>query len=174
MNGLICEQGLVNYQTEEELDRKVAVAYRAHRAEKFKSRFQVEWVFRKLRNLFVSAKHDKNERPVDHIAFLGLWDTVAAYGLPVDEMTRGVSRYLWPLELPDRQLNPLVRKACHALSLDDERTTFHPLLWDEKPETIADRHPENRFRTDHARSGSPACIPMSAADIRTIRWPMYR
>ena len=138
VNGLICEQGLVNYQTEEELDRKVAVAYRAHRAEKFKSRFQVEWVFRKLRNLFVSAKHDKNERPVDHIAFLGLWDTVAAYGLPVDEMTRGVSRYLWPLELPDRQLNPLVRKACHALSLDDERTTFHPLLWDEKPETIAE------------------------------------
>jgi len=137
VNGLICEQGLVSYQSEEELDRKVATAYRAHRAENFKSRFQVEWVFRKLRNLFVSAKHDKNERPVDHIAFLGLWDTVAAYGLPIDEMTRGVSRYLWPLELPDRQLNPLVRKACHALSLDDERTTFHPLLWDESPETVA-------------------------------------
>ena len=137
VNGLICEQGLVRYRTEEELDRKVATAYRAHRAECFKSRFQIEWVFRKLRNLFVSAKHDKTQRPVDHIAFLGLWDTVAAYGLPVDEMTRGVSRYLWPLELPDRQLNPLVRKACHALSLDDERTTFHPLLWDESPETVA-------------------------------------
>jgi len=137
VNGLICQQGLVSYQTEEELDRKVATAYRAHRAECFKSRFQIEWVFRKLRNLFVSAKHDKTQRPVDHIAFLGLWDTVAAYGLPVDEMTRGVSRYLWPLELPDRQLNPLVRKACHALSLDDERTTFHPLLWDESPETVA-------------------------------------
>ena len=137
VNGLICEQGLVSYQTEEELDRKVAIAYRAHRAEKFKSRFQVEWVFRKLRNLFVSAKHDKHERPVDHIAFLGLWDTVAAYGLPVDEMTRGVSRYLWPLELPDRQLDRRVRKACHALSLDDERTTFHPLLWDERLEKVA-------------------------------------
>lgn len=137
VNGLICEQGLVSYRTEEELDRKVAAAYRAHRAAHFKSRFQIEWVFRKLRNLFVSAHHDKTERPVDHIAFLGLWDTVAAYGLPVDEMTRGVSRYLWPLELPDRQLNPRVRKACHALSLDDERTTFHPLLWDESPETVA-------------------------------------
>ena len=137
VNGLICEQGLVSYQTEEELDRKVAAAYRAHRAQSFKSRFQVEWLFRKLRNLFVSAKHDKHERPVDHMAFLGLWDTVAAYGLPIDEMTRGVSRYLWPLELPDRQLHPLVRKACHALSLDDERTTFHPLLWDESPETPA-------------------------------------
>ena len=37
------------------------------------------------------------------IRFVGLWDTVAAYGLPVDEMTRGVSRYLWPLELPNRR-----------------------------------------------------------------------
>jgi uncharacterized protein (DUF2235 family) len=134
VNGLICEQGLVKYSTEEELDRKVAAAYRQHRAESFKSKFQIEWLFRKLRNIFVSGTHDKNERPVDHIAFLGLWDTVAAYGLPVDEMTRGVSRYLWPLELPDRQLNPRVRKACHALSLDDERTTFHPLLWDESLE----------------------------------------
>jgi uncharacterized protein (DUF2235 family) len=137
VNGLICHQGLVTYRTEEELDRKVAIAYRAHRAESFKSKFQVEWLFRKLRSLFVSARHDKTQRPVDHVAFLGLWDTVAAYGLPIDEMTRGVSRYLWPLELPDRQLHPMVRRACHALALDDERTTFHPLLWDESPETLA-------------------------------------
>src|SRR4249919_2986586 len=153
VNGLICEQGLVRYQTEEELDRKVAVAYRAHRAECFKTRFQVEWVFRKLRNLFVSAKHDKKQRPVDHVAFLGLWDTVAAYGLPVDEMTRGISRYLWPLELPDRQLNPLVRRACHALSLDDERTTFHPLLWDESPETDPERITQAWFAGVHSNVG---------------------
>jgi len=136
LNGLICEQGLVSYRTEEELDEKVAAAYRTHRAETFKSRFQIEWLFRQVRNIFVSSKHDKTQRRIDHVAFLGLWDTVAAYGLPVDEMTRGVSRYLWPLELPDRQLNPLVRKACHALSLDDERTTFHPLLWDESLEPV--------------------------------------
>jgi uncharacterized protein (DUF2235 family) len=137
VNGLICEQGLVSYRTEEELHQKVAAAYRQHRAENFKSKFQIEWLFRKLRNLFVTGTHDKNERPVDHVAFLGLWDTVAAYGLPVDEMARGISRYLWPMELPDRQLHPLVHKACHALSLDDERTTFHPLLWDESGEPVA-------------------------------------
>jgi uncharacterized protein (DUF2235 family) len=137
VNGLICQQGLVRYGTEQELDSKVATAYRTHRAENFKSKFQIEWLFRKLRNLFVDAKHDKSQRPVDHVAFLGLWDTVAAYGLPVDEMTRGISRYLWPLELPDRQLHPLVRRACHALALDDERTTFHPLLWDESNEPPA-------------------------------------
>jgi uncharacterized protein (DUF2235 family) len=153
VNGLICEQGLVRYQTESELDGKVAIAYRAHRAANFKTRFQVEWLFRKLRNLFVSADHDKSQRPVDHISFLGLWDTVAAYGLPVDEMTRGISRYLWPLELPDRQLNPLVRKACHALSLDDERTTFHPLLWDESPETDPKRITQVWFAGVHSNVG---------------------
>ncbi len=67
-----------------------------------------------------------------HIRFLGLWDTVAAYGLPLDEMTYGISRYIWPLELPNRVLNSeRVQRASHALSLDDERTTFHPVLWDE-------------------------------------------
>jgi type VI secretion system (T6SS) phospholipase Tle1-like effector len=101
----------------------------------------------------VSARPDKNERPVDHIAFLGLWDTVAAYGLPIDEMTRGVSRYLWPLELPDRQLHPLVRKACHALSLDDERTTFHPLLRDESPETDPKRITQVWFAGVHSNVG---------------------
>ena len=131
-------------------------------------------MFRKLRNLFVSAKHDKNERPVDHIAFLGLWDTVAAYGLPVDEMTRGVSRYLWPLELPDRQLDPRVRKACHALSLDDERTTFHPLLWDERLETVATGTRKTEFGTNH-----PGLVRRRAFQCRRrisgrTRSPMYR
>jgi hypothetical protein len=28
-------------------------------------------------------------------------------------------------------LDPRVQRACHALALDDERTTFHPVLWDE-------------------------------------------
>ena len=38
---------------------------------------------------------------ISEIRFLGVWYTVAAYGLPMDEMTRGVSLFIWPLELPD-------------------------------------------------------------------------
>ena len=33
-----------------------------------------------------------DNQPVESINFLGLWDTVAAYGLPIDEMSRGVSQ----------------------------------------------------------------------------------
>ena len=69
------------------------------------------------------------------IRFLGLWDTVAAYGMPVEEMTRGISQWIWPWMLPDCASRPQrVARACHALSIDDERTTFHPVLWDESKE----------------------------------------
>ena len=76
------------------LIRKASAAYRAYRAEKFKEieKFQIEYVFRKIRDVIFPVRHEKNERPVTKIRFLGLWDTVAAYGLPVDEMTRGISR----------------------------------------------------------------------------------
>lgn len=129
--GLVANQGLVSFSSEEELDRKIKAAYRAYRAEKYRSNLQIEAPFRWLWHLLVPASHDRTERPVKQIRFLGLWDTVAAYGLPIEEMTRGISRYLFPLELPDRSLDPKVQRACHALCLDDERTTFHPVLWDE-------------------------------------------
>ncbi|MFY9835380.1 MAG: DUF2235 domain-containing protein, partial [Xanthobacteraceae bacterium] len=132
--GLVINQGLVTYDSEAELDRKIRAAYRAFRTKKFKSTLGLEAPFRWLWHLFVSAEHNAEERPVKGIRFLGLWDTVAAYGLPVEEMMRGVSRYLFPLELPDRRLDPKVDRACHALSLDDERTTFQPVLWDESNE----------------------------------------
>ena len=66
------------------------------------------------------------------IDFIGVWDTVAAYGLPIDELTRGVDEWIWPLSMPNYFLSDKVLRARHALSLDDERNTFHPLLWDEK------------------------------------------
>ena len=37
--------------------------------------------------------------------------------MPVDEMTRGVSKWIWPLELPGRVLDARVQRACHALAL---------------------------------------------------------
>lgn len=71
---------------------------------------------------------------VPGIEFVGLWDTVDAYGLPIDELTNGVDQWVWPLSMPDLTPLPFIRKACHALSLDDERNAFHPVLWDESGE----------------------------------------
>ena len=67
------------------------------------------------------------------VRFLGLWDTVDAYGGPVDELTRGWDRWIWPLKLRNKHLWSGVEKACHALALDDERSSFSPQLWNEMP-----------------------------------------
>ena len=134
--GLILNQGLVAGATDAELYQKAKMAYRAYRADKFHTIWHIEWPFRQLRNLFIRLlgvryRQDDN-RPVERVDFVGVWDTVAAYGLPIDEMARGVSQWIWPLELPNRTFDLRIHRACHALSLDDERTTFHPVLWDEK------------------------------------------
>ncbi|WFU16217.1 DUF2235 domain-containing protein [Bradyrhizobium sp. CB3481] len=134
--GLVLNQGLVTGATKAELYEQAAMAYRAYRAERFHTFLRFEWPFRKLRDaaLYLLGKRYNNtrNRPVERIDFIGVWDTVAAYGLPIDEMARGVSQYIWPLELPNRNFDTRIQRACHALSLDDERTTFHPVLWNEQ------------------------------------------
>ena len=134
--GLVLDQGLVRGNTDAELYENAKLAYRAYRANLFHTVFRLEAPFRWIRDavlrLFGHRYDQTRNRTVEKIKFLGLWDTVAAYGLPIDEMARGVSKWLFPLELPDRNFNHGIEQACHALSLDDERTTFHPVLWNEK------------------------------------------
>lgn len=141
--GLVGHQGVVRFKSERELHRNAKAAYRVYRAERYHTLLRVESLFRKLRDVAVRSKNKISRGyiydpttniPVDTIHFVGVWDTVAAYGLPIEEMTRGVSQWLWPLELPDRVLGKKVIRACHALALDDERTTFHPVLWTEAGE----------------------------------------
>jgi hypothetical protein len=66
------------------------------------------------------------------IRFVGVWDTVDAVGLPVDELSTMIDRIFYPHRFPDQDLSPLVERACHAIAIDDERFTFHPVLWNER------------------------------------------
>lgn len=145
--GLILNQGLVWAQDEAELDKKARAAYRQYRRERYHTKWRFEDAFRWIRDLFLPKDYDKaDNRPVAKIRFLGVWDTVAAYGAPLDEMTRGISKYIWPLELPNHALDRTrVMRACQALALDEERTTFHPELWNERVE------PTGQFDPDAAR-----------------------
>jgi uncharacterized protein (DUF2235 family) len=152
--GLILEQGLVVAASENELHAKAKAAYRAFRRENFHTLwpryFRPEAVARWIRDLVVRSDYSKaDNRHGAKIRFLGLWDTVAAYGMPVDEMTRGISQWIWPLQLPSCRLDGSVERACHALSIDDERTTFHPILWDEgNEEPLAPRTDGKRYLGD--------------------------
>ena len=83
----------------------------------------------------------KGRWKVPEFEFVGLWDTVGAYGLPVDELQHAIDLYIYPFSFSDRRfLSSIVKCAYDALSLDDERRTFHPILWDESD--LDDHEPE--------------------------------
>jgi hypothetical protein len=102
---------------------------------------------------------------VPEIRFVGVWDTVDAYGLPVYELKKGIDTFIWSMSLEDRDLDQRITKACHALSIDDKRSTFHPLLWDETDQI---RFPDTDHTDDETltRSGLQACIPILEAAIQ--------
>ncbi|MBR1149576.1 DUF2235 domain-containing protein [Bradyrhizobium sp. JYMT SZCCT0428] len=128
--GLVLNQGLVKFANEGELDQKARAAFRAYRHDKYPA-WNLQYPFRLAQFLLDQRFYTSCERMVDTIEFVGVWDTVAAYGLPIDEMTRGVNDWLWPLEMPNKDFNTKILKARHALAIDDERATFHPVLWNE-------------------------------------------
>ena len=140
--GLIASQGVLPYDSEELLQRKARAAYRAYRWKNHWKwhhlAYPLMWLsglLYQVRDTLIRDRYDPNAN--DHhvrVAFLGLWDTVAAYEMPIDEIKRAMDQWLWPMGFSDRKLSPIVDKAFHALSLDDQRETFHPTLWDEDKE----------------------------------------
>jgi uncharacterized protein (DUF2235 family) len=140
--GMIARQGLVRYNDNEaDLARFAADAYRLYRRRftggilKFlpflrdlrDAAIQLKrWILRQL----VSAPSEPTE--VESIHFVGVWDTVDAYGGPIEEMTRAIDYWVWPLSMPDRFMSVKVHKACHALALEDERDAFRPVIWDQR------------------------------------------
>jgi uncharacterized protein (DUF2235 family) len=150
----VLSQGLVKeYISDDDLKRKAVQLYREFRKDRT-THFQIETVVRLLRDSWLKTwdrlyrpygERKIYTRPVDKIKFLGLWDTVDAYGLPIEELEHGIDRYIWPLDLLDQNLDERIEKACHALSVDDQRTTFHPVLWDESD---LNRFPEEKRTND--------------------------
>lgn len=65
------------------------------------------------------------------IEFLGAWDTVAALGLPSKTLNVLVDKLpFWRHSFHNFKLSSSVRNGYHAIAIDDERTVFHPSLWD--------------------------------------------
>lgn len=84
---------------------------------------------------------ERQQRSVIPINFVGLFDTVEAFGVPIEEFRRAIDWAIWPISFRNARLSKRVRRAFHALSLDDERTTFHPLRFDmrgEQPSRISE------------------------------------
>ena len=61
------------------------------------------------------------------IEFLGLFDTVEAYGLPMEELRDMWDFWISPIRFRNRRVSSVVRTVRHAMALDEERLTFAPL-----------------------------------------------
>lgn len=64
------------------------------------------------------------------ITFLGVWDTVGALGIPLQGL-RWLTRR--DHQFHDTQLSGSVKRAYHALAIDERRASFEPTLWDYVP-----------------------------------------
>jgi uncharacterized protein (DUF2235 family) len=136
LTGFLNNQGLIRADSSKELNRLAAEAFHRYR-ETYRAPIKVKALVRPMRQMAARAAQ-RRKRAYEQalmsqnppIRFVGLWDSVAAYGLPIDELTRAWE-FFFPLSVPDRELCANVERACHALALDDARNTFHPVLWNE-------------------------------------------
>ena len=71
------------------------------------------------------------------IAFIGVWDTVGALGIPLRGIgsVPGLGRLTGARrhQFHDVELNRGVKHACHALAIDERRCPFRASLWENKP-----------------------------------------
>jgi len=168
--GFIARVGLVNYDgSEANLARDAEIAYRAYRKiRNFRSGANI--LIRPLRALRDWASHVIFRKPtfqqldlikVEEIDFLGVWDTVGAYGGPIDEITRAIDYWYWPLSMPDQFMSHKIVRACHALALEEERDSFQPVLWDDRYVRDGDR----LYPADHDWKPAPADPNKPLAEI---------
>jgi len=67
------------------------------------------------------------------IKFLGVWDTVAALGLPIKMINALLDRIpYFKHSFHNLELASSVHHGYHALSIDDDRRIFHPTVWHTK------------------------------------------
>ena len=131
--GLIACRGLCTQcEDEDELWRTARQQFGAYR-----SRYKNGYLHRLWRLFSKNDLKSLNEKSDDipPIEFIGAWDTVDAYGFPVYELVSLWDRFISPLRFVDEKLSKNVKRACHALSIDEERASFRPLLWNETKST---------------------------------------
>jgi uncharacterized protein (DUF2235 family) len=97
------------------------------------------------------------------VHFMGLWDTVKAYGA------------LWPISLPHLRVNPSVAHVRHALALDERRTMFTATTWvgvdsDSKQMPPGQTVKEVWFAGCHADVGGGSAEKQGSLYKPSLRW----
>jgi uncharacterized protein (DUF2235 family) len=175
---LIRSQGLVPAEFNDvpvshgDMQRNAMAAWRAYRRETvpWHKSLPTIWLTRLIRDVVLAVHHFvlrlvwgcpfysevrkamEGRRDVD-IEFLGLFDTVEAYGVPIEELRTAIDWAIWPISFRNRRVSDKVQRVRHALSLDDERTTFHPIRFDQSDQKDRARIKEVWFSGVHSDVG---------------------
>lgn len=168
-------------KTDEELQKLVKNAYKAYRKsyprttfDRFRSEKGEKKRLLEPGKDFkqTSAVKDKDHAPGGdiEIRFIGVWDTVDAVGLPFDELTKLLD-LVRPVRFTDLKLSQHVIKASHAISIDDERRTFQPVMWDETGEN-GDRIEQVWFAGVHSNVGGG--YPKQGMALVSLDWMIER
>jgi hypothetical protein len=129
----------------------------------------------------IAELKEKHTHGAIDIEMVGVWDTVSALGFPQDSswLVVGVSKILEviserisPYRFFNYQLNKNVKNAYHALAIDDDRYTFHPLLWDEKNEARPVNIEQVWFTGAHANVGGG--YPRTGLSSIPLDWMLER
>ena len=85
------------------------------------------------RNKKAQAFISKNHTIWTKIKFIGVFDTVAALGVPINFISNVMDKLpFFHHQFHNFDLSECVENAYQALAIDDERKTFHPLIWNPK------------------------------------------
>ena len=154
--GMIGQVGLL--RAEHATERNIAIAFRHYEANGHS----------RTREAFRRAFCHKQVA----IEMLGLWDTVAALGLPYPGLSR-----LAPMatEFHDHALGPHIRHGYHALALDEDRRMFRPILW-RRSEGWMGRLEQGWFPGSHADVGGEVKHFMAARPLANVplNWMLRR
>jgi uncharacterized protein (DUF2235 family) len=135
--GMIAKCGILNWElmpSTDDMRKAVAAAYRTYR-QGYRT-----WLWRILhgksaqdvQNSAAAAmskfKAEQQARDAE-IHFMGVWDTVDSVGGPF-HISDIINTFIHRFKFPDRKLSDTVKYAVQALSIDDARAAFEPLLWE--------------------------------------------
>ncbi len=104
------------------------------------------------------------------ITFVGVWDTVDAIGVPFDGLRTILQKWIRVIRDHQHDLTPSIAHAYHALSVDDMRETFHPLLFDETKAHAHAKVEQVWFTGVHSNVGGG--YPKDQLALVTLDWMM--
>lgn len=138
LSGMIQHCGVIDgraFSNNEDLQKSVKTLWKEYRAQVWsKKGSEQKDVLKTIEKLEVLPKEPNPFLLYRNvlIEFVGVWDTVGAIGIPFRDTTK---KYFllrkWFYWFENQKPGDGVKTARQALSIDDERKSFHPELWDE-------------------------------------------